>query len=197
MRISFLIAIVGILVASTLAEAKKIRLIPAEDPAISVVRIPHSHDHHPTVRPRQAPRMTWEIPAGKFGLLLKDGTRIIGVPARNWAAKINTSFGIVNIPIARIHHVAASGKSGVSIHLKNGDRVSGKLIAQTMRFETEFGALAVPATDIERLSSVNMTLGESNVASTPISRPTNIGRPFTGGGGPAPRIIIDSFTRPR
>ena len=90
------------------------------------------------------------IPAGKFGLELSDGSRLIGVPAKTWSATLKSRFGIVTIPrdeIARIDTNAGE----IRVYLKNGDRVSGTWVSKSMRFETQFGALTLPASSLVRL----------------------------------------------
>ena len=95
----------------------------------------------------------WIIPAGQYGLQLKNGTRIIGQPAKGWSATLKTSFGTVTIPLAQITRLEPAGNGQYSAFLKNGDRVTGQLVSKVLSFETQFGSLMVPTPDLVRLSS--------------------------------------------
>ena len=100
----------------------------------------------PTARP------VIRIPSGKFGLVLDDGSRVIGTPSRDWAATVTTAFGKVTIPLDQISRVVNSN-AGVQISLTNGDRVSGAFVSRTMTFQTAFGALTVPQQSIIRMAT--------------------------------------------
>ncbi|MFQ5733129.1 MAG: hypothetical protein ACE5KM_14400 [Planctomycetaceae bacterium] len=96
------------------------------------------------------------IAAGQFGLELTDGTRLVGVPEKSWAATVKSRFGTVTIPRNEIAGIeTVDGK--VRVYLKNGDRVSGTWASSTMRFETQFGALTVPASSMVRLITGSST----------------------------------------
>lgn len=103
------------------------------------------------IQPEEAGR--WTIPPGAFGLTLSDGIRIIGRPAKGWGATVKTSFGTVTIPLSQIRSIAARKGGGVTITLINNDRVSGTLVAKSMRFVTPFGTLSVPTTDLVTMSA--------------------------------------------
>lgn len=205
MRDAFLFAVAGVFVATATANAEKIRLVEIRRPAGgfrggTIIGVPHSHATPVPIKMRRVQPKIWAIPAGKFGLQLSDGTRIIGVPAKGWSASIKTSFGTVSIPLAQIHHVATAGEKGVTVHLKNGDRVSGKFIATKLRFETAFGVLEIPSSDLVRLSSVSVPLGEPSLVKTPVGIRPGMTHHRLRDIGVGPTIKIDSpdpFRRPR
>ena len=120
------------------------RLVPMRSAASTANR--------PVVRPTVA-KPVWKIPAGKYGLQLNDGTRIIGQPAKGWSAMLKTSFGTVTIPLAQITSLEPTGNGQFSAFLKNGDRVTGVLVSTVLSFETDFGTMTVPTPDLVRLSS--------------------------------------------
>lgn len=95
----------------------------------------------------------WNIPAGHFGLILHEGNRIVGKPAKGWGATIKTVFGTVTIPLTQIRRIDSLKTGGVAITLINGDRVSGTLTSKTLKFVTQFGTLTVPSSDILALST--------------------------------------------
>ena len=104
----------------------------------------------PAVRPTRSAK-PW-IPVGKFGLELKNGSRIVGVPSKTWSAMLKTRFGKVTIPRDRISKIETTAGE-VRVYLKNGDRVSGALLSGTMEFVTRFGRLSVPLNELIRLST--------------------------------------------
>ena len=113
-----------------------------------------THNHgHLRMAPPDVPQPVWKIPAGKFGLQLNDGLRIIGQPAKGWSTTLRTSFGTVTIPLAQITRLEPAGNGQFSAFLKNGDRVTGTLVSKVLSFETQFGTMTVPTPDLVRLSS--------------------------------------------
>ena len=134
--------------------------------------VPHEHGHwatsHQTGQPVKpvVPKPVWKIPAGKYGLHLKNGTRILGRPVKGWSAKLKTNFGTVSIPLAQIARLDSAGNGQCSVFLKNGDRVSGILVSNVLSFETEFGTMTVPTADLVRLSSATPTAKRSTVPAT-------------------------------
>ena len=65
-------------------------------------------------------------------LKLKNGTRIIGRPAKGWSATLKTSFGTVTVPLEQISRIARAGNGQFSAFLKNGDRVTGVLVSKVL-----------------------------------------------------------------
>lgn len=106
----------------------------------------------PTVAQRTA-AAKWNIPSGHFGLILHEGNRIVGKPAKGWGATIKTVFGTVTIPLDKVRQIDARKTGGVTITLVNGDRISGTLTSKTLKFVTQFGTLTVPSSDIRALST--------------------------------------------
>lgn len=94
----------------------------------------------------------FKIPNGKFGLVLKDGTKMIGVPAKSWFATIQAEFGMATIPREQISSIGVAN-GGVRIHLTNGDRVSGRLTSPVMQFETSYGLMTVGAADLIKMGT--------------------------------------------
>jgi hypothetical protein len=90
------------------------------------------------------------IPVGTFGLVLDDGTRVIGVPSKRWAAALQTRLGRVTVPHDQISGIE-SGADEVHVHLRNGDYISGRFVPNTILFATRFGELRFPAEAIVRL----------------------------------------------
>jgi len=130
----------------------------------------------PVTRSRPAQAQQWSIPTGEYGLELANGMRMVGRPAKDWTARITTTFGAVVIPLAQIAHIAPAGNGQFSAYLKNGDRVTGSLVSNTMTFETKFGPLSIAAADIARLRSSNAAVAPRPVAGTPTpSRPVGVG----------------------
>jgi hypothetical protein len=130
-----------------------------------------------SVRSNRPQQPQWTIPVGEYGLELADGTRMVGRPAKNWLAKIATSFGTVTIPLTQIAHIAPAGNGQFAAYLKNGDRVTGSLVSNTMNFETKFGTLSVAATDIARLRSATAAMQPVAAAN-----PAGVRRPSRGFG---------------
>ena len=91
------------------------------------------------------------IPVGKFGLKLNDGTRLIGLPDKRWPVMLKTGFGTSTIPLDLILAVTAQKSGTVVVHLKNGDRITGQLLVQTIPYITKFGRLTVPSTALVSL----------------------------------------------
>jgi hypothetical protein len=157
----------------------------------------------PTTRSRSSQTPQWTIPVGEYGLELADGTRMVGRPAKNWTARIATGFGTVTIPLAQIAHIAPAGKGQFAAYLKNGDRVSGSLVSNSMKFETRFGTLSVAAADIARLRSSGA--GAAQPVTGAVSRSSNIrpgdrtsNRTLIGPTPvPPPTRFFPSFRRPR
>lgn len=116
------------------------------------------------VRRRTSQPVVWQIPPGKFGLMLNDGTRLIGRPAKDWTAAIRTGFGLAVIPLAQIRSIESAGAQSVAIHLKNGDRVSGPLVSTNIPFETAYGNLNVPSADLVRLTSEAVQLSQATAS---------------------------------
>jgi hypothetical protein len=121
---------------------------------------------------RPAPKkVMWEVPQGKFGLMLNDGTRIIGQPSADWSAAVKSEFGMAVIPLAQIRSIEANGSDSVAIHLNNGDRVSGPLVSPNIPFETPFGKLDVPSSDLVRLTSQSVSLSDNATTAVAPQRP--------------------------
>lgn len=75
---------------------------------------------------------------------LKDDSRVIGSLQLAWTAEIHTLFGKAKIPASYIREIKHRSAGGVTLYLKNGDRVSGKLSQQGIRVQTRYGSLNVP-----------------------------------------------------
>lgn len=138
---------------------------------------------------RTAPAEVWTIPAGKYGLRLQDGTRMIGTPAKGWSVKLKSSFGPVDIPLSQIARLAPGKDGQLSAHLKNGDRVSGIALSKELQYETRYGVLTIQCRDIARLDSANAAIKTAAVsASQKAGRRETL--PATTGGVPRKSIRL-------
>lgn len=108
---------------------------------------------------RQSAATEMAIPVGKFGLRLNDGTRLIGLPDKRWPVMLRTGFGTSTIPLGLIQAVNAQKNGAVVVHLKNGDRITGRLVVQTIPYITKFGRLTVPSAAL-----VSLTRGVPRIA---------------------------------
>ena len=100
--------------------------------------------------------ITWRIPAGEFGLLLKDETRMIGRPTADDFLLFRSARGMQAIKAGNIHNISVADNF-TTIVRQNGKHELGKLIGGTLRFRTKFGTLKIPATSIERMCKAEMT----------------------------------------
>jgi hypothetical protein len=57
----------------------------------------------------------------------------------------------VSILASAIHRVEPAGKRGMTVHLANGDRISGRLAAKSLAAKTLFGDIDIPASCIRRI----------------------------------------------
>ncbi|MFQ5734066.1 MAG: hypothetical protein ACE5KM_19175, partial [Planctomycetaceae bacterium] len=105
----------------------------------------------PTIQKPAKP--VWRIPPGQYGLHMADGLRIIGRPAKGWSVALKTAFGNVTIPLTQIVRLEPAANAEFAAHLKNGDRVTGRLTSKILEFETQFGTLRIPSGDLLRLST--------------------------------------------
>lgn len=96
-------------------------------------------------------RRSW-IPAGRFGLILDDGTRMIGILPERWSGKFQTRFGPVSIPRDRLASIEPVA-SEVRVVLTNGDSLSGTFASKALVFETRFGTLKFPMKSLVRLDA--------------------------------------------
>lgn len=178
MKPAMLTAIAVLFVGIQAGQAEKIRVIaPAADSPVDAfvikllrrpVAVPHNHTHpHGMSAPVKIVKPSFPIPKGKFGISLKDGTKMIGVPKAK-TVTLKTSFGIATIPRTQISKIQTV-KGETRVYLLNGDRVSGKWVTTVMQFETRFGMLAVPVRSLVWLHSPHASLGEN----TPVSSKGN------------------------
>lgn len=100
---------------------------------------------------------TWRIPAGEFGLLLKDKTRMIGRPTADDVIFFKTARGMLAFKASEIHNISPGSDGLKMIVHKNGKHDQGKLIGGRLRFRTKFGTLKIPATSIARMCKAEMT----------------------------------------
>lgn len=105
------------------------------------------------LRKRRWSEPVWRVPQGKYGLELKDNLRLIGRPARGWTVTLKTGFGTVTIPLKQVAKLEPAGNGQFAAHLNNGDRVTGELVSRTLAFETDYGKLNVPSSELVRLST--------------------------------------------
>lgn len=145
--------------AAALEPEEELRAIPDEPPTTPAVlpavyrrfykkigTVPQYQARKPAP-PRDQPF----IPAGKFGLQLSDGTRLIGQPGQNWSLHLKTNFGTSTVPLSQVDTVVSKNAGTVVVHLTNGDRLTGRLLANTIPYVTQFGTLTVPSSALVAL----------------------------------------------
>ena len=96
-------------------------------------------------------RKPW-IPAGKLGLVLDDGTRVIGELPKNSPLDLKTRVGRIVVPHNELVRVVPSGNR-FQVLLKNGDRITGTLPTGRLLFETQHGPLTVAAKSLVSLTT--------------------------------------------
>lgn len=199
MKPAMLTAIAVLFVGIQAGQAEKIRAVEIRggstivDSSVDMVvlkrlrpvAVPHNHTHpHVMPGPVKSVQPSFPIPKGKFGISLKDGTKMIGVP-KSTSVTLQTTFGNATIPRDQIAKIETA--NGVTrVYLNNGDRVSGKWVTTVIQFETQFGMLKVPVASLVwlRTSNAGVTTKTSNTSHTPVREiPT---RPLT----PRLRAII-------
>lgn len=142
---------------------EELRAFPDEPPATpAVLPAVYSRPRRSQPRAAQSPRPTktaYTIPAGKFGLQLNDGTRLIGLPGGHWLVTLKTGFGLSTIPLAQVQSIVAKSGGLVCVHLTNGDRLTGSLVSKSIPYNTRFGSLNVPSSAL-----VSLQRGGTSVA---------------------------------
>ena len=125
----------------------------------------------PVYKPSSRPlpqEEVWKIPQGKFGLEFKDNLRMIGRPAKGWSVTLKTGFGTVTIPLAQVNKLEPAGEGKFAAHLRNGDRVTGELVSKTLAFETDYGTLTVPSSELVRFSTAKPVQPTVPGSTTPV-----------------------------
>src|ERR1039458_9822529 len=88
---------------------------------------------------------------------LADGSRLVGTPL-DQALHVKLDFMTADIPLAGIKQCEVRPKDErVTIHLKNGDRLTGTLEVHRFKLETVLGKLSAEFAQIDRLT---FTTGE-------------------------------------
>ena len=88
----------------------------------------------------------------RLTLELRDGSRIIGVPAIT-NLQVRSSFGVIGIELNRLQTLQfIEGKDASEFLLQNGDKVSGVLNLETVEMKTSFGPVKIPVAAIRRLA---------------------------------------------
>lgn len=201
-RVSSVLAVVGVLVSANQAFAQFEQVqnfdgilppdVQFENPGgginLGPGMAPTVPAHRRAVRPRPQSAPVWEIPVGKYGLQLNDGTKVIGIPGKGWSASVKTGFGTVTIPRDQIDRIEPAANGEFSIHLKNGDRVTGGLVSARLPFDTSFGTLDVPCKTVVRLAS----------ATPPARKPVPAPKTPSAGNGalPNPGVEVDPQVQP-
>ena len=88
----------------------------------------------------------------RLTLELRDGSRILGVPAIT-NLQVRSSFGVIGIELNRLQTLQfIEGKDASEFLLQNGDKVSGVLNLETVEMKTSFGPVKIPVAAIRRLA---------------------------------------------
>lgn len=88
----------------------------------------------------------------RLTLELRDGSRIIGVPAIT-NLQVRSSFGVIGIELNRLQTLQfIAGKDASEFLLQNGDKVSGVLNLETVEMKTSFGPVKIPVAALRRLT---------------------------------------------
>ncbi|MEX2186384.1 MAG: hypothetical protein WD875_06310 [Pirellulales bacterium] len=95
--------------------------------------------------------------SGRFGLLLHDGTYLIGVFGETKVVPFEAVFGNIEIPIASIQvvdfSVVVNGTKTHRVQFVNGDMLTGNVGKfEPMKFETSYGTVFVPMESMVRMS---------------------------------------------
>lgn len=81
----------------------------------------------------------------RFAIVLKDRMRVIGVPVDTDALPVETDFGVVRIPLELIAAAETESDSvSVKLRFKNGDTLTGRVLAESLTFRTAYGPVTIP-----------------------------------------------------
>lgn len=80
---------------------------------------------------------------------------ISGTPIDLTELKVTTSFGAVDIPLAKIDGIKmhADGNDASVIAFKNGDLVTGTIELETVKLKTDWGTAHINTSQIEQITS--------------------------------------------
>lgn len=128
---------------------------------------------------------TAKVDEGKFALTLADETKLIGEPIGLAKVGVQTSFGIAQVPLNVIQKIDGVPKStAVKIFFRNGDVVTGTLVAQMLRFKTTYGEVRFAANELVRMQLGTTFATAANTTSQPTRPvPVRVHRPSPFGGG--------------
>lgn len=95
--------------------------------------------------------------SGRFGLLLHDGTYLVGVFGETKAVPFEAVFGNIEIPLASIKvvdfAVVVNGTKTHRVQFINGDMLTGNVgHVEPMKFQTSYGTMTVPMEMMLRMS---------------------------------------------
>ncbi len=115
----------------------------------------------PGLRPNSRPQISAgqpvvdaEIDSSKFALLLKDGTRLIGVPGNSDVVVLEVAFGRVEIPLRLLATVKFStNRQPAQLRFKNGDTLTGRVVLDKLKFETSYGVMTIPIDELVVMSA--------------------------------------------
>jgi hypothetical protein len=107
-----------------------------------------------------------------FALRLRDGSRLIGVPSETKNLSFQSAFGRIEIPLALVKSVAfGPDPAGTAVGFHNGDRLTGAVVHERLRFQTAQGMVDVPMSTV---------IGFAVADETPKAKPPKSATPATG-----------------
>ncbi|MEX0642733.1 MAG: hypothetical protein WD468_08540 [Pirellulales bacterium] len=128
--------------------AKPADEIPADDKAA---------ERGPAAQPVKATTASKTDPpavAGPFALRLRDGSRLVGTPSETKTLPFHAAFGRIEIPLSLIKSVAfGPDPASTAVGLHNGDRLTGAVGVERLRFQTAYGTVEVPLATVIGLTS--------------------------------------------
>ena len=92
--------------------------------------------------------------SGKVYVALERNNDLSGAIVDLEALKVETAFGSVSIPMAKIDGIKmhADAKDNAVIAFKNGDLVTGKVVLDTVKLKTEWGTAHINTDKIETIT---------------------------------------------
>jgi hypothetical protein len=176
------------------------RIVPpvsAPPPTASPARpsVPNP-DPSPTVGQAPAGETSVATASPVFALNLRDGARLVGTPSESKGIVFDVPFGRVEIPLTMIRSVQFSADAKITrIQFHNGDRLTGAVRAETLKFRTPYGQMVVPMSAVEGLAATTDVKDPPIAAAAP---PTDSPRPQYPATLPAPGqpgVAEDVFRR--
>jgi hypothetical protein len=108
-----------------------------------------------------------------FALRLRDGSRLVGVPSESKNLSFQATFGRIEIPLSLVKSIAfGPDPAAAAVGFHNGDRLTGAVVDERMRFQTAYGTVDVPMSTVVGLAAADATpTTTAPKASTPAPAP--------------------------